>query len=140
MTSSTEQQLARLRQRLDAIPRAVKDAVKPALDKSGDELVERMKSLAPVDTGALRDSIVATPAGQTTPPYSQPGGESVVPENTVRVTAGNTDVRYPHLVEFGTADAKAQPYFWPAFRLTRSRIERRIKVAITKAVETAWTK
>lgn len=132
--------LAALQKRLAAVPQAVKDAVKPALERSGAELVATMQHLAPVETGALRDSITATPAGETTPAYSQPGASKVVPENTVRVTAGNAEVRYPHLVEYGTADAPAQPFFWPAFRSDRARIERRITTAINKAAREEWVK
>lgn len=133
-------QLRRLQKRLEAIPKNVREAVQPALDKSASELVDTMKALAEPsrDTGALIDSITMTPAGQTTPPYSQPGGSKVVPENAVVVTAGNTNVRYPHLVEYGTTKTRAQPFFWPAFRLTRKRIQSRIKRAISKAVRDGW--
>jgi HK97 gp10 family phage protein len=131
-------QLNRLLRRLEAIPKAVKAAVQPALVKSGDELVDRMRHLAPKDSHDLEQSIVATPAGQSTPAYSQPGGSKVVPENAILITVGDTRVRYPHLVEFGTAHAHAQPYFWPAYRLTRKRIATRIKRAIGKAVRDGW--
>lgn len=130
--------LSRLQRRLAAIPVAVKEAVLPALVKSGDELVSAMRQLAPEETGALKASIVATPAGQSTPPYSQPGGSQVVPENAVMVTAGNRDVRYPHLVEYGTAEAHAQPYFWPAYRLLKKRIANRVKRSVGKAVRDRW--
>ena len=131
-------QLDRLTRRLNAIPRQVKDAVKPALQKSGDELAGSMRNLAPVDTGDLKASIAVTPGGQSTPAYSQPGGSMVVPENAVAVTAGNSAVRYPHLVEYGTAHAHAQPYFWPAYRLLKKRISNRIKRSIGKAVREGW--
>lgn len=133
-----DDQLARLTRRLEAIPKAVREAVQPALRKSGDELVERMRQLAPEETGDLKASITATPAGQSTPAYSQPGGSQVVPENAVMVTAGNADVRYPHLVEYGTTEAAAQPFFWPAFRLNRKRIANRVKRAVGKAVRDEW--
>jgi HK97 gp10 family phage protein len=134
-------QLARLERRLKAIPQSVKAAVQPALHKSGQELVTTMRALAETsrDTGALIDSITMTPAGQTTPPYSQPGGSHVVPENAVAVTAGNDDVRYPHLVEYGTAHAPAQPFFWPAYRLLKKRLANRIKRAVGKAVREGWS-
>jgi HK97 gp10 family phage protein len=54
------------------------------------------------------------------------------------VTVGNTDVRYPHLVEYGTSDTPAQPFFWPGFRLTRKRAANRIKRAISTAVKKNW--
>ena len=130
-------QTRRLQKRLKAIPRAVKEAVVPALLKSGEELADRMKALAPEDTGDLKDSITVTPPGGTTPPYSQPGGSRTAGETQVLVTAGNDDVRYPHLVEYGTAEAEAQPYFWPAYRLTKKRAANRIKRAARKAVREA---
>lgn len=129
-----------LSKRLKAIPKEVRKAVEPALIKSGEELAERMQHLAPVDSGALRDSITVTPPGQSTPAYSQPGGSRVARENEVLITAGNTDVRYPHLVEYGTIQAPAQPFFWPAYRLSKARIQRRIKRAIGKAVREGWSK
>ncbi|WP_158693525.1 phage portal protein [Neorhizobium alkalisoli] len=45
---------------------------------------------------------------------------------------------YPHLVEYGTADTDAQPYFWPALRLLRKRLQQRIDRAGRKAVRDAW--
>lgn len=126
--------LDKLNARLAAIPQGVKDALQPALAQSGDELKDRIQGLAPVETGALRDSVAVTTAGNTTPPYSQPGGSMVVPENAVVVTVGNSEVRYPHLVEYGTHDTAAQPYFWPAWRLSRNRIKNRLTRAIRKAI------
>jgi HK97 gp10 family phage protein len=130
----------RLAKRLAAIPKAVKEAVQPALIRSGEELTARMKALAPVDTGRLRDSIVVTPPGQPTPPYSQPGGSRVAGENQVLVTAGNERTRYAHLQEYGTTRAPAQPFFWPAYRLSKKRIQSRLKRAIGKAVREGWLK
>lgn len=126
--------LARLQARLEAIPRRVKEAVKPALEKSGKELADGMRALAPEDEGDLKRSVTYTMGGQQTPPYSQPGGSKTVPENAVVVTVGNTDVRYPHLVEYGTTKAQAQPYFWPTVRAKRKKITNRINRAIRKAV------
>jgi HK97 gp10 family phage protein len=132
-------QLRRLSRRLEAIPKAIREAVQPALIKSGTELVDMMRHLAPVDTGALRASIAVTLPGERTPPYSQLGGSRTAAENQVLVTAGNADVRYPHLVEYGTAEAHAQPYFRPSYRLLEKRITNRIKRAIGKAVREGWT-
>lgn len=131
------QQSDRLKRRLEAIPRAVKAAMVPALAKSGQDLATMQRVLAPRDSGALQDSIAVTLPGETTPPYSQPGGSRTAKENEVLVTVGNTDVRYPHLVEFGTATAAAQPYFWPAYRLMKKKMANRIKRAIRKAVRDA---
>ena len=131
-------QLDRLSRRLEAIPRHVREAVAPSLLQSGEELANRMRSLAPVDEGDLKGSIAVTGPGESTPAYSQPGGAMIVPENKVLVTAGNDAVRYPHLVEYGTAEAEAQPFFWVSFRLLRKRLANRTKRAVAKAVREGW--
>lgn len=130
-------QTERLSRRLNAIPKAVKQAVAPALINAAKDLSVTMRLLAPEDTGALKSSIHVTAPGETTPPYSQPGGSRNAGENQVLVTVGNDDVRYPHLVEYGTAEAEAQPFFWPAYRLKKKSISNRIKRAIRKAVKDA---
>lgn len=129
--------LSRFQRRMNAIPKEVREAVKPALVKSAEETANAMRGLAPVDSGDLMGSIAVTGPGQATPPYSQPGGSYTVPENAVAITAGNADVRYAHLAEYGTRDTAAHPYFWPAFRLHRRRSLNRIKRAISKAVKEA---
>jgi HK97 gp10 family phage protein len=133
-------QLERLKRRMAAVPIAVRQAVQPALQKSGQELVDTMKQLAEPSrhTGELIASIAMTPGGEQTPPYSEPGGSQTVPDNSVLITVGNTHVRYAHLVEYGTKKAHAEPFFWPAFRLTRKRLQSRIKRAIGKAVRDGW--
>ncbi|KQZ50914.1 hypothetical protein ASD54_11015 [Rhizobium sp. Root149] len=123
---------------MNAIPKAVREAVQPALTKSGEETADAQRTLAPVDEGQLRDSIQVTLPGQATPKYSQPGGSRVAGENEVIVTAGNSEVRYPHLVEYGTSKAPAQPFFWPGYRLMKKRAANRIKRAIGKAVRENW--
>lgn len=141
--------LDKLNKRLNAIPKAAKQAMQPALMKAANQMAADMRAAVPVDEGDLKDSIAVTPGGQSTPPYSQPGGQTVVPELTAMVTAGNSAVRYPHLVEFGTAPhenagqfpgtehpgTQAQPFFWPAVRLNKKKATSAIKRAIRKAVK-----
>lgn len=130
--------LKRFQERMRAIPKAVREGVKPALIKSAEEMAAGMRSLAPEDEGDLKKSIVVTGPGETTPPYSQPGGSRVVPENAAAITAGNSDVRYPHLVEYGTSNTPAQDFFWPGFRTNKKRATNRIKRAMSKAVKDNW--
>jgi HK97 gp10 family phage protein len=115
-------QTDRLNARLAAIPLAVREAVTPALLKSGNELAERIKALIPVESGALKDSIKVTQ----------------VTETKVTVSEGGPDAPYAQHVEYGTKHAHAEPHFWPAYRLTRSRLRRRIKRAVTQAFKTKW--
>lgn len=141
MANRTDNGLASTLAAIELARKAPRAAVMPALLKSGDELADAQRLLAESsrDTGALIDSIAVTLPGQSTPPYSQPGGSRVAGETEVIVTAGNNDVRYAHLVEFGTAQADAQPFFWPAFRLLRQRLQNRLNRAARKAVKDAWS-
>lgn len=120
-----------------AVPLAARLAVQPSLVKGAEEIAALQRSLAPVDDGDLRDSITVTGPGQVRPPYSQPGGALTVPENAAAITVGNSDVRYPHLQEYGTSFHAAQPFFWPGFRMGRKRALNRIKRAIGKAIREA---
>lgn len=129
--------LSSFQRRMRAIPESVRQAVRPALMAAAEDVAEAQRMLAPVEDGDLRASIVVTGPGQSTPAYSQPGGAKVVPENAAAVTAGNSEVRYPHLQEFGTTFHPAQPYFWPGFRFTRKAAAAKIKRAIGKAVRAA---
>ncbi|WP_265519493.1 HK97-gp10 family putative phage morphogenesis protein [Nitratireductor luteus] len=138
MAGKTDNGLASTLAAFDRARKAPREAIMPALLKSAHELANAQKAIAPKITGALADSIEVTPPGQSTPPYSQPGGSRVAGETEVLVTAGNSDVRYPHLVEHGTAKTEAQPFFWPAFRLLQKRLQNRINRAAKKAVKDGW--
>ncbi|WP_028030528.1 HK97-gp10 family putative phage morphogenesis protein [Gemmobacter nectariphilus] len=133
--------LASFQRRMRAIPQAAREAVQPTLVREAEKIAATMRHLAPDDPATpapdLKSSIAVTGPGQSTPPYSQPGGAMVVPENAVAITAGNTDVRYPHLQEHGTSKHAAQPFFWPAFRLHRKKALAAIKRGIGKAVREA---
>lgn len=134
---------ARIKRLMDQLPKEIVDDVERAVLKGAREVADAQRLLVPVDTGDLRDSIHVTPAGQTSPAYSQPGGAEVVGPLSARVTAGNSDVRYAHLVEYGTGPrdghpgTPAQPFFWPGYRLSRQRVTSRIKREISKAIRRA---
>jgi len=136
--------ISRLKRRMAAVPAVAKDAVQPALNRNAKAIVGTMRKLAPDDpaTGEpdLVTSIEVTTAGQRSPSYSQPGGSMVVPENAIAITVGNEEVRYPHLVEYGTQHAPAQPFFWPAVRLHNKKAKASIKRAVGKAVRDNWGK
>jgi len=142
MASKTDNGLAKTLAAMDRARRAPREAVRPALIKAGHNLADAIELLAQRsrDTGALIDSISVTLPGRATPPYSQPGGSHVAGETEVIVTVGDADVRYAHLVEYGTVDTEAQEFFWPAFRLTRDQNERALTRAAKKAVKDAWKK
>lgn len=147
------QGLEKLSRKLRSIPPAAKAAAKKAVVDGAEEVAAMQRRLVPVADGDLKDSIAVTPPGGTTPPYSQPGGSRTAGPEQALITAGNTKVRYPHLVEYGTKahiagglfegaqipDIPAQPYFWPAWRALRSRVKGRITRSIKKAIKDAAT-
>lgn len=135
-------QLKRVLAKIEAIPAAMRQDMRPAVVKSAEEVADTMRDLAERsrDTGDLIGSIEVTGPGSTTPAYSQPGGSRTAHELEAIVTVGNHVVRYPHLVEYGTAQAPAQPFFWPAVRMLRTRINNRLNRAAGKAARNYWDK
>lgn len=134
--------LSRIQQRLNAIPQKLRERMKVVTMEQAERVADDMRqmALASKDSGDLIHSITITPAGHRTPPYSQPGGSTVVPENAAMITAGNADVRYPHLIEYGTTKMQAQPYFWPSVRLNKKRVLAAIRKEIRKTVDENWGK
>lgn len=127
--------ISRLRQRLNAIPQAVKEAIQPALQKSADEIVAAMQHLAPEDEGDLKGSIRHEPGEHELQLKIKAGGEAT----TKPVRQGSTATYdYAMAAEFGTTKAAAQPFFFPAYRLNKKKAQRRIKRAISSAVKKHW--
>ncbi|MDG3575726.1 HK97 gp10 family phage protein [Rhizobium sp. YJ-22] len=136
--------LSRIQKRLNAIPRKVREAATQAAAKVADDIADDMRhfALSSKDTGALIESITVTGPEKNTPPFSQPGGAAVVPEGTYRITAGDEEVRYAHLVEYGhnAPGGEAQPFFWPAVRANKKRATSTMTRAIRKAIKDDWGK
>lgn len=143
------QGLDRLKRKLRQFPDAVKDEIRAAMEASANEIVAMMKSLVPVDSGELRDSIGWTWGDR--PKYSQAVASVKSADGNMVLTiyAGNSRVRYPHLVEFGTAPhvnggrfagsqhpgTSAQPFFFVSFRALRRRAKGRVNRAVNKAAK-----
>lgn len=152
--------MQRLENKLKRLPDLVKAHVRVAMEKSADETVAMMKNLVPVKSGELRDSIGWT--WGNAPKYSQRVAQIKSDENDLAITiyAGNSKVRYAHLVEFGSKPhvivpkrAKAlgkdgslgvrvehpgshpNPFFWPSWKAKRSKTRSRIRRAAKKAMQ-----
>lgn len=139
-----------LARRMNAIPQAILEALRPVLAKSVAEIAADARALAESSrqTGRLLSSIDATAPGQTTPPYASEGGRRTAEEGQAFVTAGDTDARHGHLVEFGTAERQhkdgtstgkmeAEPFLLPAWRLNANRVKNRLRRAIRAEVKKA---
>lgn len=141
--------LRELNAKLKRIPVAARNAAIASVVEGANEVASLQKRLVPVDKGDLRDSITVTPPGQSTPPYSQPSGQRVAKPTEAIITAGNTKVRYPHMIEFGVAPHEnggmfagtqnpgfaAEPFFFPPWRALRRRVRSRITRNINKAIK-----
>lgn len=97
------QGLRQLNRKMRAIPPAAKTAARKAVVEGAHRIAGLQKSLVKEVSGDLKESIHVTNPGEATPAYSQPGGKRIAREEEAIVTAGNSKVRYAHLVEFGTA-------------------------------------
>lgn len=145
--------LDKLKVKLRIIPKRAREAANAVLIEAAEEIATLQRGLAPEDDGDLKDSIHVTKPGESTPPYSQPGGKRKAGKSQAIITAGNTKVRYAHLVEFGTAPhinggqfagtahpgTSPQPFFWPGYRALRTRAKGRITRSVTKAIKQAAT-
>lgn len=138
--AANDDEIARLQKRHDAIVKAAVEISASALGAAAADVVGEMKRQAPSLHAAtherqpdeLRNSIVATPAGQVTP-----NGQSV-PDDTVTISAGSDQVPYAAYVEFGTSKMHAEPFFYPAIRAMALRTKLTITGAFKKAVDDAW--
>lgn len=88
--------------KLPKLPAALRREAERAVERNARECGAVAKSLAPVDTGKLRDSIDARPDG-----------------SMAWVVGPHTD--YAAYVEYGTSRMAAQPYLTPATERQRSR-------------------
>lgn len=141
--------LEKLNRKLAKLPAAAEKRIKEAMAQGADEIVAMMKSLVAVDSGDLRDSIGWT-WGEA-PKYSQKIAtvKSVDGKLAITIFAGNSKVRYAHLVEFATAahvnggkfagsqhpGTSAQPFFFVSWRALRRRTKSRVTRAITKSAK-----
>lgn len=95
--------------RLTMNPHLVEDvgeqSARPLLGELGEQTKAEAQRLAPVETGALRDSIVTAVEGHGT--------------DVAAIVAANID--YAHFVEFGTHRQSPQPFLRRALMALRSR-------------------
>lgn len=141
--------LPQLKAKLEKLRNDTADDVRPAVGKAAQLVVDMMQRQVPVESGELRDSIGWTFGDK--PKYSQAVTTVKAGPLTVTIFAGNTKVRYAHLVEFGTAPhingglfdgskhpgAKPQPFFFTSYRAMRKEARRMITKAVKEAVRKA---
>lgn len=139
---------ARLERQIQALPKALRDLLKADMEKYAQQFVDKLKTVVPVDTGELRDSIGWTwgcaPKKSTALATAK---SSLGSGLTITIYAGNESTlvksakgRRPYLqkawiVEFGTSKMPARPYFRPLWKLERRKIRSKMKRAATRAIK-----
>lgn len=108
------------------------------------EIVDRARGMAPVDTGALRESIYA--ATDTQSEYGaaaaharslRPNAEilpAVQPTGPYEAAVG-VAVSYWTALEFGTMRQAAQPFITPAVESVREKFERDMQAALQEGID-----
>jgi HK97 gp10 family phage protein len=100
--------------KLAALARTSEIAVDAGTEAGAEAILQTAEGLVPVATGRLRDSLAV----------AEVDGEAAV----------GTDVEYAVFVEYGTADAGAQPFLRPAADAGAATVERAIQVALEAAI------
>lgn len=130
--------VAQFQQLLESVPKAVADELKGTVREAGVELARAMRPAVPrgVDgRNELVESIRVEPGRHPLQVRVKAGG----PLTTKEVRKGSgVSYDYANANEFGTEKMRAQPFFWPTYRLKkrplRSKIQRRMRKAIGKVV------
>ena len=141
----------KLRRRLTKLPQTVKDQIKRDFEVSAADLVKAMKATVAVDSGDLKATIQWNWATGKRPKYAQ--GSRATSDLSVLITAGGQvagrDVRYAHIVEFGSAPhvqggqfpgtmhpgLPARPFFFPVYRARRRKMRNQRRRAFRKGIE-----
>lgn len=138
--------------------------MRQALEQGAQQMVSAAKNLVPKESGALAASIGATFGNYAPDNANVRGmgkGGAGDPDLTVTVHAGDANAFYASFVEFGTSPhsvskgggsklgklkaglgfgkmhpgATAQPFFYPAYRMSKRGIKSRISRSASKAIK-----
>lgn len=122
--------LDRLKRKLLALPRVVKEETRKAMEQGGAEMVSLARNLAPQDEGDLRNSIESTYYEDRHRVLITAGGPA-----TEKPVKDGLDASYNYVgaIELGRQGQPAQPFFYPAWRATKKKARSRLARAITKA-------
>lgn len=123
--------------RMRVIPSLIAAEVRPVMESCAQELVDLMKTLAPVDTGAGAASIGWTWGDAPKGAIVLDSVKAKDRSSRIIIFAGGGSEFYMRFQEFGTKDAPAQPFFWPAYRALKAKIRRRIAAAVRRGIRKA---
>lgn len=117
--------------------KAVIAAARASAAQGGDEVASAVRYLAPRDQGELAASVRVEQAGTVKTRKGDRDFIGVIVkagDATTTVTNDTGEVfQNARIQEFGTKNMPANPFFFPAWRLNRSRIRSRISRSVSKA-------
>lgn len=124
---------------LRAMPAETRKQLHKSVRKSAEELAAAQRSLAPVDTGALRASVRVIDGAENLSDADRKAlGDRLSPNDlSVFVAAGDEKAFYATFVEFGSKARPASPFFFPAYRIQKKRITGRAAAAVRRAAKKA---
>lgn len=140
MSAASSAALARFRAKIERLPGAIVRRVQPVILQQAQRIEDAVEAAAPERTGDLLTSVAVTSPGGTTPAHSMRGSRPLHALEAA-VTAGNSSVRYGHLVEHGHGGPKAakpHPFFFPAANARRRAARSAISRAVRAAIKEAW--
>ncbi len=117
---------------LAKIPKVAAVKLQTAMTASANELADLQRSRVPVKDGTLKASIRVEP-------FTRGGIGALVkaggPTTTKPVRAGQSALYdYSLAQELGTQEQLAQPFFFPSYRQSKTKIKRRASKAVKEAV------
>lgn len=111
--------LASVLKAFEVVPKESRKAIRKSIEKGADELVGRMKYLAPEADGELKESIQ----------------KDMTSDLSATVSVEDDAALYQ---EYGTAKMERNSFFWPSVNTLKKRVRRRVDRAIGKAVKDAF--
>lgn len=130
--------LEALQRKVAALPDAIVDEVKPALDRGAKRFVAKVKSIAPVseleaNPGDLRDSV-----------HTEPGRHELAVQ-VIEDAVDEAGKAYPAHVEYGHkapdgSHVEAKPHFWIAYQLIKKPFRDLMNRAMNAGIKKAWSK
>src|SRR5215813_4486970 len=129
----------RFRKLTDDLKRQVHEEAVKELNRQAVILKEAIEGIAPiyqgpaiagVTPGALKHSVNVRPGSKDTVVRVVAGGQL-----TTRPSVSSNPYDYARADEFGTVNMKAQPFFFPTYRLMKKRIIAAMKRRIAKNIK-----
>ena len=140
MSAASDASLARFRAKIARLPEGIKRRVQPVVIREAQRIEDAVEAAAPERTGDLLNSVQITPPGGSTPAHSMRGSRPLH-DLEAAVSAGNSSVRYGHLVEYGhkgPKPARGRPFFAPAVATRRRAARSAISRAVRAAIKESW--